>query len=50
VDLAMLVGLLLRGWRKGLDTAAGAVLASGMAAEDDLAWWCDRTVAAARRL
>jgi aminoglycoside phosphotransferase (APT) family kinase protein len=50
VDLAMLVGILLRGWRKGLDTAAGAVLASGMAAEDDLAWWCDRAVAAARRL
>jgi hypothetical protein len=50
VDLAMLVGILLRGWRKGLDTAAGTVLASGMAAEDDLAWWCERAVAAARRL
>lgn len=48
-DLAMLVGLLLRGWRKGLDTAAGAVLASGVAAEDDLAWWCERAIVAADR-
>jgi hypothetical protein len=51
VDLAMLVGLLLRGWRKGLDAEAGAVLPSGVTAIVDLAWWCERAVeAAARRL
>jgi aminoglycoside phosphotransferase (APT) family kinase protein len=49
VDLATLIGLLLRGWRKGLDTAAGDVLASGTAAEDDLAWWCERAIVAADR-
>jgi hypothetical protein len=49
VDLALLVGLLLRGWRKGLDTAAGTTLASGVAAADDLAWWSERAVAAAAR-
>jgi hypothetical protein len=49
VDLAILVGLLLRGWRKGLDAEAGAVLSSGIAAVDDLAWWCERAVAAADR-
>jgi hypothetical protein len=48
-DLAWIVGLLLRGWRKGLDTEAGVVLGSGVAAADDLAWWCDRAVAAADR-
>ena len=51
LDLAWIVGLLLRGWRKGLDAEAGVVLGSGAAAADDLALWCDRTVeAAARRL
>jgi hypothetical protein len=51
VDLTWIVGLVLRGWRKGLDTEAGAVLGSGAAAADDLAWWCDRALeAAARRL
>jgi hypothetical protein len=51
VDLAILVGLLLRGWRKGLDAEAGVVLPSGVSALDDLAWWCERAVqAAARRL
>lgn len=51
VDLAILVGLLLRGWRKGLDAAAQARYPSGVPARDDLAWWCDRaTEAAARRL
>src|SRR5262245_26214652 len=30
VDLAMIVGLLLRGFRKGLDTEAGVTLASGI--------------------
>jgi hypothetical protein len=50
-DLAWIVGLVLRGWRKGLDADAGAVLGSGVPATDDLAWWCDRAVeAAARRL
>jgi hypothetical protein len=49
VDLAWIVGLLLRGWRKGLDADAGAVLASGVPAADDLADWSDRAVEAARR-
>ena len=51
VDLAWIVGLLLRGWRKGLDAEAGARLGSGAAATDDLASWCGQaTEAAARRL
>jgi aminoglycoside phosphotransferase (APT) family kinase protein len=50
VDLAMIVGLLLRGFRKGLDAEAGVTLASGVSAEDDLAWWCERALEAARRL
>jgi hypothetical protein len=49
-DLAILVGLLLRGWRKGLDAEAGIRLGSGVSAADDLAWWCDRAVEAAGRL
>jgi hypothetical protein len=49
VDLAWIVGLLLRGWRKGLDAEAGASLASGVTAADDLAWWCDMAVQAAER-
>jgi hypothetical protein len=49
LDLTWIVGLLLRGWRKGLDTDAGVVLASGEPAADDLATWCDRAVEAARR-
>ena len=49
VDLTWIVGLLLRGWRKGIDAEAGAVLASGVTAADDLAWWCDRAVEAAGR-
>lgn len=36
--LAVLCGLLLRGWRKALDAAGG----DGA----ELAWWCDRTEAA----
>ena len=48
-DLAILVGLLLRGWRKGLDAEADEVLPTGASAADDLAWWCDRALAAARR-
>jgi Phosphotransferase enzyme family len=50
VDLAMIVGLLLRGFRKGLDAEAGVTLASGVSATEDLAWWCERAVAASARL
>jgi aminoglycoside phosphotransferase (APT) family kinase protein len=49
VDLTWIVGLLLRGWRKGLDAEAGARLASGAAASDDLAWWCGQATEAAER-
>ena len=50
VHAAILVGLLLRGWRKGLDAEAGITLASGVSARDDLAWWCERAVEAANRI
>jgi hypothetical protein len=50
IDAAILVGLLLRGWRKGMDAEAGITLASGASAADDLAWWCERAVEAADRL
>jgi hypothetical protein len=50
VDAAILVGLLLRGWRKGYDAEAGITLASGVSAADDLAWWCERAVEAADRI
>ena len=50
VDAAILVGLLLRGWRKGADAEAGLILASGGSAVDDLAWWCDRALEAAGRI
>ncbi|HXI79879.1 MAG TPA: phosphotransferase [Verrucomicrobiae bacterium] len=50
VDAAVLVGLLLRGWRKGLDADAGITLGSGVTARDDLAWWCARAVEAADRI
>jgi hypothetical protein len=51
VDLTWIVGLLLRGWRKGLDAEAGVVLGWGTPAAGDLAWWCERALeAAARRL
>jgi phosphotransferase family enzyme len=50
VDAAILVGLLLRGWRKGADAEARVTLASGVTAADDLAWWSERAVAAANRL
>ena len=49
-DLAILVGLLLRGWRKGFDAEAGVTLASGVSARGDLGWWCERAVEAADRL
>lgn len=48
-DLAWVVGLLLRGWRKGMDAEAGVTLASGVPAGDDLAEWCERAVDAAGR-
>jgi hypothetical protein len=48
-DLTMIVGLLLRGWRKGLDADAGVTLPSGVTAVDDLGWWCDGAVAAGER-
>ena len=48
-DLAILLGLLLRGWRKGLDAAAGGVLPTGMSAAQDLRWWGEEAVAAAAR-
>ena len=50
-DLALIVGLLLRGWRKGLDAEAGLALPTGETATADLAWWSAEAVsAAARRL
>jgi hypothetical protein len=48
-DLTWIVGLLLRGWRKGLDAEAGATFSSGTRAADDLDWWCARAVEAAGR-
>jgi hypothetical protein len=50
VGCAILVGLLLRGWRKGADAEAGLTLASGVSAADDLAWWCEQAIEAAGRL
>jgi hypothetical protein len=49
-DAAILVGLLLRGWRKGADADAGLTLASGASAVDDLGWWCERAIEATDRL
>ena len=50
-DLAILVGLLLRGWRKGLDAEGGLTLPTGATADEDLAWWATQaTEASARRL
>ena len=48
-DLALVVGLVLRGWRKGLDADAGLVTACGWSAIDDLEWWARETAEAARR-
>ena len=48
-DLAILAGLFIRGWRKGLDAEAGLTLPTGVPAADDLAWWTDRAVEVARR-
>ena len=49
LDLTWIVGLLLRGWRKGLDAEAGVVLPSRTSAADDLAWWSERALEAAQR-
>ena len=49
VDLTWVVGLLLRGWRKGLDAETERILPSGVSAADDLAWWSRRAVEAADR-
>jgi hypothetical protein len=50
-DLALVAGLLLRGWRKGLDAEAGLALPTGSSAAEDLQWWAREAVlAAARRL
>jgi aminoglycoside phosphotransferase (APT) family kinase protein len=48
-DLTWIVGLVLRGWRKGLDAEARVALPNGMSAAEDLAWWSERAVAAAER-
>ena len=48
-DLAVLVGLLLRGWRKGFDGEAGLVTAAGETAAADLAWWGSQALEAAGR-
>jgi len=49
VDLAWIVGLLLRGWRKGLDADGGAQTGWGASGPGDLTWWSERAVAAAER-
>jgi hypothetical protein len=49
IDLTWIVGLLLRGWRKGRDTDSGVTLASGVSARDDLEMWSRRAVEAAGR-
>ena len=48
-DLAIVTGLLLRGWRKGLDAEAGITLPTGASAAEDLAWWASAAVEAADR-
>jgi hypothetical protein len=50
LELAWIVGLVLRGWRKGPDAEAGLVHPSGVSAVEDLAEWCARAVDAGRRL
>ena len=49
LDLIWIIGLLLRGWRKGIDAEMGTTLGSGISAGDDLAWWCAQATAAASR-
>ena len=48
-DLALVVGLLLRGWRKGLYVDAGLVTACGLSAAADIEWWGREAAEAARR-
>lgn len=48
-DLALVVGLLIRGWRKGLDADTGLMTACGWSAADDLDWWGREAAEAARR-
>jgi Phosphotransferase enzyme family len=48
-DLALVVGLLLRGWRKGLDAEAALTTACGWSAAEDLAWWGREAAEAATR-
>jgi hypothetical protein len=50
LDCTIIVGLLLRGWRKGADAEGGLTFGSGVSAADDLAWWCEQAVEAADRL
>ena len=49
-DLSVLTGLLLRGWRKGLDAEAGLRLPHGWTAAEDLAWWSAAAMEAAARI
>ena len=49
-DLAIILGLLLRGWRKGLDADAGLTAACGWSASEDLDWWATAAVDAADRV
>ena len=48
-DLTLMTGLLLRGWRKGLDAEAGLTLPTGASADEDLAWWASAAIEAADR-
>lgn len=48
-DLAVIVGLMLRGWRKGFDAEDRLTLPHGGTAEDDLAWWGEQAVEAGNR-
>jgi phosphotransferase family enzyme len=49
VDLSILVGLLLRGWRKGLDAESGTSTGWAISGADDLAWWSRRAIEAVDR-
>jgi hypothetical protein len=48
-DLSIVVGLLLRGWRKGLDAEADLDLPDGRTARQDLEWWSTSAEEAAGR-
>ena len=50
LGLSWIVGLLLRGWRKGLDADAGEMLPARVSAADDLEWWGRQAADAADRL